>query len=135
MEIFVFSNGGKIGYSTGDQLLLLEDIAQLKPTLFPAVPRLLNRVYAKICAATVDAPGLTGALARRGVATKLENLKAGKGFHHPLWDRILFSKIKQALGGNVRLILTGKQSCPIFFFFSGGLIMFHCVTSFGSHFG
>ncbi|GJJ78967.1 long-chain acyl-CoA synthetase [Entomortierella parvispora] len=111
MEIFVFSAGGKIGYSTGDQLLLLEDIAHLKPTVFPAVPRLLNRVYAKICAATVDAPGLTGALARRGVATKLENLKAGKGFLHPFWDRILFSKIKQALGGNVRLILTA--SAPI----------------------
>ncbi|KAF9092954.1 hypothetical protein BGX29_009889 [Mortierella sp. GBA35] len=111
MEIFAFSAGGRIGYSTGDQLRLLEDIGQLKPTIFPAVPRLLNRVYAKVYAMTIEAPGLKGALARRGFATKLANLEAGNGFTHPLWDRILFSKIKQALGGNVRLMLTA--SAPI----------------------
>ncbi|KAF9543684.1 hypothetical protein EC957_000539 [Mortierella hygrophila] len=111
MEIFAFSAGGRIGYSTGDQLRLLEDIGQLKPTIFPSVPRLLNRVYAKVYAATIEAPGLTGTLARRGLATKLANLEAGKGFLHPLWDRILFSKIKQAIGGNVRLMLTA--SAPI----------------------
>ncbi|KAF9189905.1 hypothetical protein BGZ51_009184 [Haplosporangium sp. Z 767] len=111
MEIMVFSNGGRVGYSTGDPLVLLEDISHLKPTIFPAVPRLLNRVYAKVYAATVEAPGLTGVLARKGVTTKLANLKAGKGFLHPFWDRILFSKIKQALGGEVRVILTA--SAPI----------------------
>ncbi|KAG0275831.1 hypothetical protein BGZ95_008335 [Linnemannia exigua] len=111
MEIFAFSAGGKIGYSTGDPLRLLEDIGHLKPSIFPAVPRLLNRVYAKVYAATIEAPGLTGILARRGLATKLANLEAGKGINHPLWDRILFSKIKQAIGGNVRLMLTA--SAPI----------------------
>ena len=109
MEIFAMAAGGRIGYSTGDPLRLLEDISHLKPTIFPAVPRLLNRVYAKVYAATAGAPGLTGALARRGLATKLANLREGNGFHHPLWDRILFSKVKQALGGNVRLMLTGKS--------------------------
>ncbi|KAG0246130.1 hypothetical protein BGX31_004319 [Mortierella sp. GBA43] len=111
MELFAFANGGRIGYSTGDPLMLLEDLAHLKPTVLPAVPRLLNRVYSKILAATVGAPGLIGALARRGVAVKLANLKEGKGFTHPVWDRLLFSKVKQALGGNIRFILTA--SAPI----------------------
>ncbi|KAF9431272.1 hypothetical protein BGZ94_003587 [Podila epigama] len=111
MELFMLATGARIGYSTGDQLLLLEDIANLKPTVFPAVPRLLNRVYAKIYSATVEAPGLTGVLARHGLATKLANLQAGKGIHHAFWDRLLFSKIKQALGGNVRLMITA--SAPI----------------------
>lgn len=115
MEVFAFSAGGKIGYSTGDQLRLLEDIGQLKPTVFPAVPRLLNRVYAKVYAATIEAPGLTGTLARRGLAAKLANLQAGKGFYHPFWDRILFSKIKQAIGGNVRLMLTGTSGDGFYF--------------------
>ncbi|KAF9929431.1 hypothetical protein FBU30_001569 [Linnemannia zychae] len=111
MEIFIFSAGGSIGYSSGDTLRLLEDISLLKPTFFPAVPRLLNRIYAKVYAATIEAPGLVGVIARRGLAAKLANLAAGKGFNHPLWDRILFSKVKQAIGGNVRLILTA--SAPI----------------------
>ncbi|KAF9175177.1 hypothetical protein BGX20_007746 [Mortierella sp. AD010] len=111
IEIFAFTTGGSIGYSSGDPLMLLEDVQQLKPTFFPGVPRLLNRVYAKIYEATIGAPGLTGVLSRKAFETKLANLKAGKGFTHPLWDRLIFNKIKQALGGNVRILLT--SSAPI----------------------
>ncbi|RUO97225.1 hypothetical protein BC936DRAFT_140812 [Jimgerdemannia flammicorona] len=44
-----------IGYFRGDVLLLLEDISMLKPTIFPSVPRLLNKIYSKLKAATVSA--------------------------------------------------------------------------------
>ncbi|KAF9578145.1 Long chain acyl-CoA synthetase 7 peroxisomal [Lunasporangiospora selenospora] len=111
VDACVMNAGGKIGYFRGDILLLMEDIQELRPTFFPAVPRLLNRVYAKLVSATIEAPGLVGALARRGVAAKLANLAAGKGVTHPLWDRLLFNKIKMALGGRVQVILTG--SAPI----------------------
>lgn len=103
--------GTRIGYFKGDINTLLDDIALLKPTFFPAVPRLLNRIYAKLVAATVEAPGLVGVLARRAVAAKLANLEAGLGTQHAVWDRLLFNKIKAVLGGNVQLIVTG--SAPI----------------------
>ncbi|KFH69973.1 hypothetical protein MVEG_04776 [Podila verticillata NRRL 6337] len=104
-------SGCKIGYFRGDVALLMEDIQELRPTFFPTVPRLLNRIYAKIVASTIEAPGLVGALSRRAVAAKLANLKAGKGVHHPVWDRLIFNKIKMALGGRVEVLLTG--SAPI----------------------
>lgn len=103
--------GGRLGYFSGDMNTLVEDIQEMKPTIFATVPRLLNRVYGKIVASTVNAPGATGALARRGIATKLANLEAGKGYTHPFWDRLIFNKVKQALGGNVRVMVTG--SAPI----------------------
>jgi len=127
IELFAFSAGGKIGYSTGDPLMLLEDLAHLKPTVLPAVPRLLNRVYAKVRAATVGAPGLVGVLARKGVAVKLANLSDGKGVTHPLWDRLLFSKVKQALGGNIRFILTGTKESMIRFCWSPNASAFFCL--------
>ncbi|KAF9573478.1 hypothetical protein EC968_008454 [Mortierella alpina] len=111
VELWLFSCGGKIGYGTGDITRLLEDMSYLKPTFFPAVPRLLNRLYAKTHAATAGAPGLMGTLARRGLATKLASFREGKGVHHPFWDRILFSKVKETLGGNVRRIMVG--SAPV----------------------
>jgi len=40
--------GMKCGYFAGNVLKLTEDIAVLKPTLFPSVPRLYNRIYGKI---------------------------------------------------------------------------------------
>lgn len=106
-----FYLGGRLGYFSGDINVLVEDIQELKPTIFASVPRLLNRIYGKIVASTIEAPGATGALARRAVAAKLANLEAGKGFTHPFWDRLIFNKVKKALGGNVRIIVTG--SAPI----------------------
>ncbi|KAI7821756.1 hypothetical protein BC939DRAFT_478206 [Gamsiella multidivaricata] len=103
--------GCKVGYFRGDVALLMEDVAELKPTYFPTVPRLLNRIYAKIVAATIEAPGVAGVLARRAVADKLVNLEAGKGVHHPVWDPLVFDKVKMALGGRVQVLLTG--SAPI----------------------
>jgi long-chain acyl-CoA synthetase len=90
---------------------LLEDIAELKPTFFPSVPRLFNRIYAKVMAATLDAGGIKGTLFQRAYADKLYNLKHEKTLSHYLWDRLLFSKVKALLGGRVKYMLTG--SAPI----------------------
>lgn len=103
--------GSRIGYFAGDMNTLTDDIQELKPTVMAAVPRLLNRIYGKIASSTINAPGVVGAVARRGVAAKLENLENKNGYTHPVWDHLLFNKVKQALGGNMRLIVTG--SAPI----------------------
>ena len=40
--------GMKCGFFGGNPLKVLEDVGILKPTFFPAVPRVLTRVYSKI---------------------------------------------------------------------------------------
>lgn len=40
--------GARIGYFQGDIRLLTDDLTTLKPTVFPVVPRLLNRMYDKV---------------------------------------------------------------------------------------
>lgn len=40
--------GMKVGFFSGDILKLTEDMRILKPTFFPSVPRLFNRIYGKI---------------------------------------------------------------------------------------
>ncbi|CAG8635725.1 11755_t:CDS:10, partial [Cetraspora pellucida] len=110
-EIVMIGFGAGIGYFRGDVLTLIDDMTELKPTFFPSVPRLLTRVHAKLQQNTVNAPGIKGVLSRKAIAAKLKNLEDGKGFTHAFWDRIIFNKIKQVLGGRVRVILTG--SAPI----------------------
>ena len=58
-ELMVLYGGCAIGYFTGDPLRLLEDIQTLKPTLFPSVPRVLNRIALGVRAAMAQ-PGLKG---------------------------------------------------------------------------
>lgn len=40
--------GSSLGYYQGDPLKLIEDCQVLKPTFFPSVPRIYNKIYAMI---------------------------------------------------------------------------------------
>lgn len=42
------SVGAAVGFFAGDVVKLADDMMVLKPTVFPAVPRLLNKIYDKI---------------------------------------------------------------------------------------
>jgi len=67
--------GGTIGFYSGDILKLMDDIQVIKPTLFPTVPRLLNKIYGKIMDKINDATGVKGWLVRKAIDSKLYYLK------------------------------------------------------------
>ena len=48
MFVAIMIGGGCQGYYQGNPLKLMEDCSVLQPTLFPSVPRLYNKIYAKI---------------------------------------------------------------------------------------
>ncbi|KAL0079325.1 hypothetical protein J3Q64DRAFT_1664188 [Phycomyces blakesleeanus] len=99
--------GSQIGYFRGDMSLLMNDIQTLQPTFMIIVPRLLNRIYSNIAQATILAPGIKGAIARKAVSAKIERLSSGGGVNHAFWDPLIFNKIKSVLGGRVRTMITG----------------------------
>lgn len=98
--------GSRIGFYQGDTLKLLEDVAELKPTLFISVPRLFNRIYDKIWANVKAKGGIGEALFRIAFASKKANLSSS--VKHFLWDALVFSKVKARLGGRVRFMLSGS---------------------------
>lgn len=50
LQVSMFCHGARVGFYQGDISLLMDDIKTLKPTFFPVVPRLLNRIYDKVSA-------------------------------------------------------------------------------------
>ncbi|OMJ12292.1 Long chain acyl-CoA synthetase 7, peroxisomal [Smittium culicis] len=102
---------GTIGYFRGDITGIIEDCQALQPTMFASVPRLLNRIYDRMAAATIYASGITGIIARKAVSDKLANLKAGLGIKHAVWDRLLFNKMKAII--SKRLIRVNTGSAPL----------------------
>ena len=109
-ETTVITVGGKIGFFQGDVKLLMDDIKELQPTLFPSVPRLLNRFYDKVMAG-ISGSKLKKFLFKKAVASKTKELKRGIVRNTSVWDKLAFKTVQASLGGRVRLITTG--SAPI----------------------
>ncbi|CAI9759352.1 unnamed protein product [Fraxinus pennsylvanica] len=107
-ECFI-NHGASIGFWRGDVKLLVEDIGELKPTILCAVPRVLDRIYSGLQQKIAAGGFIRQTLFNFAYSYKLRNMR--NGLKHskaaPLCDKIVFSKVKQGLGGNVRLILSG----------------------------
>uniref|UniRef100_A0A8C3RJX3 Arachidonate--CoA ligase n=1 Tax=Cyanoderma ruficeps TaxID=181631 RepID=A0A8C3RJX3_9PASS len=101
----VYCHGGRIGFFQGDIRLLSDDMKALRPTIFPVVPRLLNRMYDKIFsqADTSLKRWILEFAARR----KKAEVRNGIIRNDSLWDKLFFNKIQASLGGCVRMIVTG----------------------------
>uniref|UniRef100_A0A8C8MM53 Arachidonate--CoA ligase n=1 Tax=Oncorhynchus tshawytscha TaxID=74940 RepID=A0A8C8MM53_ONCTS len=101
----VYCHGGRIGFFQGDIRLLSDDMKALRPTIFPVVPRLLNRMYDKIFS-QANTP-LKRWLLNFAAKRKGAEVSSGIIRMDSLWDKIFFSKIQASLGGRLRMIVTG----------------------------
>ncbi|MED6132016.1 Long chain acyl-CoA synthetase 4 [Stylosanthes scabra] len=106
--------GASIGFWRGDARLLLEDVAELKPTIFCAVPRVLERVYSGLQNKISSGGFVKQTMFNFAYSYKLNNLMKGVCLEEaaPMFDKLVFSKIKQSLGGRVRIILSGGAPLP-----------------------
>ncbi|GBG28442.1 Long-chain-fatty-acid--CoA ligase 1 [Hondaea fermentalgiana] len=105
------SGGAAVGFYGGETQLIVEDLVALRPTLFPSVPRLYNRIYDKLRAGVDEAGGVKKWLFEKALAAKKEGLRAGR-YTHPVWDRLVFNPVKAKVGlDRARIMCTG--SAPI----------------------
>lgn len=108
-EEMLLAVGGSIGYWRGDLQGLVDDIGSLKPTIFVGVPRVFDRIYARVTHQVESSSFIRKLLFKYAFNRKSNYLK--DGFAHdkasPFFDKLVFSKTKGRLGGNVKLILTG----------------------------
>jgi len=94
------------------------DLASVKPVVFTTVPRLLEKVYEAIYNKGLALTGVKKALffwaLRLTDNYELDqNLSPINKIKWGIADKLIFSKWREALGGNVRLIITGSAPCPL----------------------
>jgi len=109
--IVLLNFGGKVGYISGSIKNIKEDLAALRPTIFPAVPRLLNKFYEKM-QDTINEQGLFKRIVVNwALYNKMRRLDGSGNFNHMVYDKYVMESFREVLGGRVRMIITG--SAPI----------------------
>lgn len=103
----MYYSGGCVGFYSGDIKELTNDLKALRPTVMPAVPRLLNRVYDKIHT-EVSNSAVKRMLFNMAIKSKEGEMKRGIIRKNSIWDKIVFRKVQEAFGGNLRLMVVGS---------------------------
>lgn len=100
-----------VGFACGDVSKLMEDAKILKPSIFLGVPKIFERIYKRIVEIKESVGWIKQKLLDRAISVKKASYLANGNLYHFFYDKVVFGKIRETLGGNIRLMFTG--SAPI----------------------
>lgn len=105
---FYFYKGVEVYFAESIDTLK-ENIAEVKPHFMTCVPRLMEKIYDGIIAKGHDLKGISKILFYWGInLAHKENAKTN--LFYPFLNKVIFSKFRQALGGNIVGIVTGAAA-------------------------
>ncbi|GMH58817.1 hypothetical protein TL16_g02692 [Triparma laevis f. inornata] len=110
MHVALYKCGASVIFSSGDIRTLKNELAVAQPTIFIAVPRVLQKFHDGIMAKVKEADAMKQNVFNMALDQKLEGLKSNVTTR-PQWDAMVFGPTKQKLGlQNVRFLVTGGAS-------------------------
>ena len=115
MLIYLYTYTGVSVYFAESLETIGENIKEVKPQVFSAVPRLLEKVYDKIIAKGTELSGVKKALFFWAVSIgeKYEPYGQNGPFYEmklKVARKLIFSKWQEALGGNVEAVASGSAA-------------------------
>jgi long-chain acyl-CoA synthetase len=110
LQLIVLDLGVTLAYFGGDTKQIIGELAEVKPTYLPSVPRIFEKIYTLVCA-NADPQELAGAV-RVGMQVR-EHQLAGEPIPDELQEPFeaaeekLFKNVRAAFGGRVREAVSG----------------------------
>lgn len=95
-----------------DVQMVSEDLAVFRPTIFTVVPRLLEKMLAKVDAQVAAARGIKGMVGRAALAEAGREPGLLSPLYAPLLDRVVWSKVRAGMGGRLRILVSGGAALP-----------------------
>ncbi len=98
---------------------IVDNLGVVKPTFMGAAPRIFEKAHARIVTMTASEGGLKEKIFKQAfaVGTKVDALNlAGKSVplplkvQHALFDKLVFSKVRDRFGGRVRFFISGSAA-------------------------
>jgi long-chain acyl-CoA synthetase len=125
--------GAAIAYWEKDPAKIVPNLSEVKPTYFPAIPRIFEKIYTQATAKIAEQGGIKERIFwwSIGVGRRVRELERdGKqlGFllkrQHALADKQVLSKVRDLFGGQLREAVTGAAPIAkeiLDFFFAAGV--------------
>lgn len=113
MVVYVYMANGVSIYYAESLELIADNLKEVKPDFFTSVPRLLEKVFMKLEAASANLSGIKKKLylAAMDFAVNYDIEKQygwwDNFLYKNVYDKLIFAKWREALGGNVKGIVTG----------------------------
>ena len=116
IQLGSFDLGATIAYWERDPLKIMPNLAELKPTYFPSVPRIFEKIYTLATSSMEKEGGLKKAvfdwsIRVGGKVRELERSGGRPGFllrkQYEFADKKVLSKIRGLFGGKLRLAVSG----------------------------
>lgn len=121
-HVFERMAGNFVPYALGSTVAFAESIekvaenmGEVHPTVMTSVPRLYEKMYTKINIKVEEGSPIKRKIFRwslkvgeeMGKAQKAGNVSSGLKFKHKIADKLVFSKLKQRMGGKLRFFVSG----------------------------
>lgn len=112
MVTYLYQHFGLHTYYVGSIDELVQDFAEIKPVCFATVPRVLEKVHAGYRAKVEEMSGVQKVLANAALnfAETYDVNKGSSGIAgvlHGFFDKLVYPKLRAALGGEVKTIISG----------------------------
>ena len=117
----IFSQGTSIYYAEMNFTpeILFENIREVRPTFLTAVPRIFEKIHAKILDTVSSMTGVKKKLAEWSISVGLQTVPYRQrsqklpfmlGFKYSIADKLVLNKFRAALGGKVRACSSGGSA-------------------------
>ena len=121
VQMVVLDAGGTLAFWGRDPKTLLDDIEAARPTHFPSVPRVFEKIHTRATSGIAGQPAYKRALVRWALATGRRTRGIESGGGEPgrlasaaaaLADRIVLAKVRGLFGPDLTMALVGAAPTP-----------------------
>ena len=116
VQLDSFDLGATLAYWEGDPNKIVPNLGELKPTYFPSVPRIFEKIYTAANSGMEKQGGLKKAIFDWSIKTGRRVRETERAGRKPSWllqreyafaDKQVLSKIRGLFGGNLRMAVSG----------------------------
>ncbi|MFM2386275.1 MAG: hypothetical protein RL660_1032 [Bacteroidota bacterium] len=117
MVMHIYINKGISVYFAQGMETIGDNLRELKPDLFTTVPRLLEKVYERIVDKGSQLTGIKRKIFDWSLALSeqynLEGNSMWYNIQRAIADKLVYTKWRDAIGGNIKAIITGSAACQV----------------------